>query len=225
MKKTALGILFALLITFSCIFYSCTATDNNDNIPIDTSQNHTDYINTIQDLENQILELKQNQYISEADRNKEISRLEALIAELKKATEDTGTPQLPESNTPQQSEKESQFIYKVSESNAIITGYEGTETTLAIPYSIDGYTVTEIADNALESDIITDIIIPSTVNKIGWFSFEKCSALKSVTIPSSVQSIGYSAFPRTSSKLTILCSENSFALEYAKSYGINYTIV
>ena len=102
----------------------------------------------------------------------------------------------------------------------MITGYNGNEKAVAIPSYIDGNKVTSIADDAFDSDVIETVIIPNTVEKIGWFAFAQCSALKSVTVSESVSSIGYSAFPIRSDSFYLICPENSFTANYAKSYGI-----
>ena len=53
-----------------------------------------------------------------------------------------------------------------------ITKYTGSDTTLTVPYEIDGYTVTEI----------------------GWYAFRNCRELENVILPESITSIGREAF-------------------------------
>ena len=117
------------------------------------------------------------------------------------------------------------FLYNIDGEFATITGYTGSEERLVIPAMIDGYTVREIADSAFSSNQLKSIIITNGIEKIGWFAFQNCPTLIAITIPDSVSSIGYSAFPTQSKNFTIYCSNNSFAQQYAKSYGISYTVV
>ena len=228
MKKTLLGVTFAILITVSCLLYSCKSQSNNSLQSQDTNGSSEGYISVIKDLENQIIEIRQSQYISDAEKNAEINRLKKLIEELKKSSlpkEDIDTPEGDITITPPQDTSQiSKFTYETNGNTAIITGYSGSESSVAIPQSIDGYTITEISDDAFISDCITEIIIPNGITKIGWFAFKECSSLKKITVPSSVQSIGYAAFPNGNSEFTIICPGNSFVLEYAISYGINYTV-
>ncbi|MCR3757465.1 leucine-rich repeat protein [Clostridium felsineum] len=81
-----------------------------------------------------------------------------------------------------------------------ITGYNGNNTNITIPGSIDGHTVTSISSNAFNgnNDIkyksLTSVTIPNTVTSIGSFAFYYCSSLVSISIPNSVTTIGDSAF-------------------------------
>ena len=86
-----------------------------------------------------------------------------------------------------------------------ITGYDGENTSIEIPESINGIQVTTIAPYAFYGcTSLTSITIPRSVTSIGDLAFERCSSLTSITIPSSVTSIGDFAFYKCSS-LTIYC--------------------
>lgn len=229
MKKTYLAIIFSFLITFSCILSACNThrTDSEFETPKQESEITENYSQQINDLKNQILELEQNNYISEVEREKEIQRLENLIKELKKSetnqnnnsnsSVDTSSPENG-SNT----EVAPEFLYIVEDEQAIITGFVGNDKNVRIPSAIDGYTVIGISDEAFTSSSIENITIPDTVTKIGWFAFKNCSNLKSITIPNSVKSIGYSAFTQTGADFSITCAPDSFAAKYAQSYGIDF---
>ena len=232
MKLSTLAILFTIFITISCVFASC----NTQRIvhDIDTEAGNTsdtdDYSSIIKVLEDQILELKQNQYISESKRTEEILRLEALIEELKLGgklpTEDNSYTEGTDTDTDtEESHTEARFIYEVENGSAILTGYTGDDTELTLPSFIDGYAVTEIADDTFISDTLKAIVIPEGVKKIGWFAFKNCSALYTVTIPQSVEEIGYSAFPSRLGGFSVICPSNSFAAKYAASYGISATLI
>ena len=104
MKKSTLTILFTVLFILSCVFAACNA---NQGIPYPDGQSditesqsdENDYSSIIIELEEQILALKQDQYISEAKRTEEIARLEALILELKRADSDTDATESPDTDT------------------------------------------------------------------------------------------------------------------------------
>jgi hypothetical protein len=76
---------------------------------------------------------------------------------------------------------QAQFDYTEDNGAITITGYTGPGGALAIPATIDGYTVTSI----------------------GWYAFYGNTSLTSVTIPNSVTSIGHQAFSSCTSLTNI----------------------
>ena len=114
------------------------------------------------------------------------------------------------------------FEYEIlDEQTCVITGYTGSNPEVVIPSEIDGYTVTEIGDDAfyasdedtfritevtIPSSIITigelaffgtgisEIIIPEGVEVIGRQAFDACPNLTKVTLPASLANLGSSAF-------------------------------
>lgn len=117
------------------------------------------------------------------------------------------------------------FKYIITDGCASITGYDGGETKITVPSSVGEYKVTSIADGAFEGSEVTDVIISDGIDRIGWFAFRGCDSLKSLTIPSSVLSIGYGALGEAGSSPFIYCHADSFALSYAKSYGLSYAVI
>ncbi len=84
---------------------------------------------------------------------------------------------------------------------AMITDYKGFASKLSIPGELDGYTVTAIGEMA----------------------FYDCNSLISITIPDSVTSIGKNAFYKCSENLILTVARGSFAAEWCKENGMNYT--
>ena len=232
MKKTTLIILLSTLLIFSCIFASCRMQGglfddpSATSPPTDTTSDEL-YAAMIRELENRILELQQNQYISDAESQKELQRLQGLLDDLREqATSDTSAPSVSDTEQALPPAADSaDFRYTVQEEKVTVTGYKGDDTYVVIPSQIDGKPVVSIADSAFASDSLQVVVIPNGVVSIGWFAFQSCPALRSVTIPSSVESIGYSAFSSLATKLTIYCHSDSFAQKYAQSYGLSYAII
>ncbi len=134
--------------------------------------------------------------------------------------------------------------YDIAGGEATITGYTGAASVLNIPEKINGATVTEIARKAFRyCSGLTSVTIPGQVTSIEESAFEGCSGLTSVTIPDGLQFIGYGAFSHCSSlntitipdsvttirdkafegtTITIYCSVNSVAVNYADKYGIAF---
>ena len=82
-------------------------------------------------------------------------------------------------------------------------------TTVIIPNTIDGTTVTSIGNRTFSDCFsLTSITIPNSVTSIGNSAFSGCYKLTSITIPNSVTSIGNSAFSGCY-KLTSITIPNS----------------
>lgn len=72
--------------------------------------------------------------------------------------------------------------------------YSGSEE-LVIPETINGQTVTAIADYAFSgNDTITTVILPNTLTHIGDYAFSSCKGLRGIYVPGSVTGIGVYAF-------------------------------
>lgn len=86
--------------------------------------------------------------------------------------------------------------YEIINGNeAQITEYWGDDvTSLVIPSSLDGYTVTSIGAQALFNEEFQNVTIPSTVTEIQYNAFGNCSNLKSVVVPSTVTTMGTNVF-------------------------------
>ena len=90
-----------------------------------------------------------------------------------------------------------QINYTVTDNKVTIKkGTLGSgQTSVTIPDTIDGKTVTSIGDSAFRSCTnLTSRTIPSGVTSIGDYAFSRCYDLTSITIPDSVTSIGERAF-------------------------------
>ena len=91
------------------------------------------------------------------------------------------------------------LTYRYSGSTAVITGYTGTSSSVVIPATIDGYTVTGIAMGAFSQNrTITNLKIEANAD-IEMSAFSQCSALRSVEFAGYIPSIGMSAFAQCSS--------------------------
>ena len=86
------------------------------------------------------------------------------------------------------------FEYTLTGSDATVTGCTSTcPTTLVIPSTLDGYSVTSIGYSAFFNIDLTTVTIPNSVTSIGVWAFSR-NNLTTVTIPNSVTSIGIMAF-------------------------------
>ena len=92
------------------------------------------------------------------------------------------------------------FEYSVAteydkEFNAIksikITKYNGSDSDVVIPDTIDSLPVTIIESDAFaNNESIESVTIPETVVEIGGWAFENCTNLKEIDLPSNLKEIG-----------------------------------
>ena len=93
--------------------------------------------------------------------------------------------------------------------------------SIVIPESVNQ----SIGDSAfLNCTSLEKVTINGDVQLIGAAAFLNCENLKSINIPKSVESIGNDVF-EFCDNVTIKCYENSYAHEYAKTNGINYSLI
>lgn len=79
-----------------------------------------------------------------------------------------------------------QFSYVTNTDNTItITGYTGAGGDITVPDTINGLSVTAIADGAFDYSVTqTNITIPETVTNIGASVFDSCVSLTAITVES-----------------------------------------
>ena len=91
MKKRLFALLFGILFLFSLSFSSCNANQKMFSDAQGTKESETSYEAMIKELERQILLLQQSQNASDAENQKELNRLQNLLAQLKEEATDTQT--------------------------------------------------------------------------------------------------------------------------------------
>ena len=192
----AAGLLTALLTVIGCAAFP---TANNGNA------------DRIQALEAELQQTKEEKYANEQAYYKEIS---ALKEELARLTENKS----PEGGT------SLVFHYKVEEGAATVTGYEGTAALVHIPSTLDGYPVRKIGERAFEGNTsLAAVVVPEGVLEIDWFAFYGCASLQEITLPDSVQVVGHAVFDGCND-LSVICGKESYAKDYAYSYGLHVII-
>lgn len=232
------------------------ATDADTRPPIDTVEQDTPPAGTsgsdasdadlrayyevrIKALEDAILTMKQEQYVTNTRYNARLEALEAALHALSTGSGDRptgGTPSdtaPPDTSAPDTSvpptdpttppagtpSADTDFRYEVRGGEAVIVSYVGTEQQVVVPSAIAGCTVRGIADNAFAGTGVRGVSLPDTLKEIGWFAFYGCTELDVVSLPASVEVIGYGAFDLCPN-LTVHCPAGSYAAAYAASFGI-----
>ena len=89
---------------------------------------------------------------------------------------------------------EGQFYCIRNDNTVVVTKYLGSEEKVTIPETVENYPVTEIADAAYYQANLTDVIIPDSVEKIGYWAFARCENMNGIYLPKSVQYIENYAF-------------------------------
>ena len=81
------------------------------------------------------------------------------------------------------------YTYSVNDGKATITKYNGNSYSVAIPETIDGYTVIAIGNSAFNGKNVRYVSIPDSVTTIGYNAFANNSALEKITLPDTVTTI------------------------------------
>lgn len=234
--STALALTLACFPLTGCTDQSATnpQEDNAQVISLYESK-LAHYESLIVDLQEQLLNEKEENYIAECEYRLTIARLEssinALSDKLGAISASTGpqenhfTDQSKEGsditvNSPIELIKESKYTYEIQHGEVTVTGYVGNDPIATIPSVIESCPVTAIGEGAFRGCAVTSVTLPNSVQKIGWFAFADCAALSEIIIPASVKSIGYGAFDGCSPSLSVNCVKGSYAESYATSWGM-----
>ncbi len=173
-----------------------------DQIAIDAAEARAQYYqNLVVELQQEILSLKDAHASARVEYESRIEELEIALG-------------IPEAAPP------SDFQYTTKDGKITIIAYVGNDKAISVPDEIGGCPVTHIADAAFEGNLTLEkVILPQSLESIGWFAFRGCIALCEVQASESVSKIEYGAFENCNAKLTFVCSAGSYVEEYAQSYG------
>ena len=123
------------------------------------------------------------------------------------------------------------YEYEVVDSTVKIVKYTGNESSVKIPDSINGHSVTKIGEYAFEEkQSLTEVILPNKLESIGDFAFFGCVKLKKLDIPQTVKEIGQNAvgyFEKNNimypvDGIVIIGHENETIKKYANECGFSY---
>lgn len=84
---------------------------------------------------------------------------------------------------------------RINQHNGTLTDCSDLSGDLVIPTTVEGITITSIADRAFYGqEKLTSVSVPSSVKSVGDQVFQKCLALKTVTLSEGVETLGKNAF-------------------------------
>lgn len=101
-------------------------------------------------------------------------------------------------------DNDSTFEYYVENYVASISGYKLNDSIVEIPSEIDGYTVSQVAENAFKNNtVIKTVVFNENMRNINDYAFYGCSALNSVSFTKSLRKISDYAFASCKSLLSV----------------------
>ena len=100
------------------------------------------------------------------------------------------------------------YDYVVSNGNAILTQYKGSDTVVVVPSTIDGYTVIGISTAFVNNSKITSITLPDTIRILNHYAFAFCTKLTNIELPDTLTYIGAFAFYSCTSLTEFTIPEN-----------------
>ena len=94
---------------------------------------------------------------------------------------------------------EGYFEYKIVGDTVTVTHYNGEETNVVVPDTIEGLPVTTVGEYFIRDGnnlnrTVESVILPDSITKICDYAFYGCLNMKTVNIPDSVTEIGENAF-------------------------------
>ncbi len=230
-----------------------TSTSENSTVQNEISQDAYQikleyYQKLTEDLESEILSIKEENFLEVCEYKLQIEALQAQISDLNDkisgnspSTDNNGTANQPSNQNPNQNLNQNDnqnqlpntenisgkeetealpFTYIENNGEITVTSYTGTKKSVVVPSQIDGHKVTAIGENAFSGTSVEEIILSDGIKTIDWFAFCGCYTLRCVSIPSSVESVGYGAFDGCPSSIVIKCKKGSYIESYALSWGM-----
>ena len=211
--KKILGLLLLSLLVLSLVSCDSSPSSSEDATTEDASARLAYLQALVGELNASLLSLRQELYLQRVQYE---TRLEALESSVR----DEAAGDAAGGNSADEVESFAAFSYVLSGGEATVTGYKGRATSLAIPATLGGCPVVAIGERALAGNAsLRAVVLPEGLRSVGWFAFSGCVSLESVTLPASVESIAYGAFDSCHRSLTLCCPRESYARQYALSYG------
>ncbi len=184
--------------------------DSKDKLLAESETKIAYYEELVVNLQDRLLDVQSALYTSRAE-------YDALYALYQASNKDQST----ESSNSISSTSADSFRYVKENGGVTITAYLGSSKDVVLPTHIDGLPIRAVSDRAFsQNHKITSVTLPEGVKSVGWFTFSGCTSLQTVTLPASLQSISYGAFENCHKELTVSCPQNSYAAQYAQSYGL-----
>lgn len=189
-------------------------------------------------LEGELEQMDEQLLLMQSEYADEISRMQAELTQMREnvieqigegqteqdvSGEVSGVPSTPENTKPTGELQTTAYTYRETEQGIVLTKYHGKDVFVAVPAAMNGKRVVALADSAFAGTAVREVVLPQTVQTLGWFTFYGCSALEKVVIPSSVSNIGYASFDGCSVGLTLHVEPDSYAQKFAASFALRYT--
>ena len=194
------------------------------------------YETQLKSMTAQLGNMEQQMHLLRSDYLEQLGQLEQLINQYQQNKPETPPEDVtkpsdkpienpPKEDNPTSTQPEttlSDFTYRLENGKAILTAYLGDDKDVIIPAAVDGYLVVGLGDNVFSESDVVSVVLPQTVETVGWFSFYQCKNLKKIVLPSKISNIGYASFDGCPSTLCLYVTEGSYAEQYAISFGLNY---
>ncbi|MCL2494810.1 MAG: sigma-70 family RNA polymerase sigma factor [Oscillospiraceae bacterium] len=105
----------------------------------------------------------------------------------------------------------------------VVTKYNGSETDLTVPASIDGVAVIHLGAGAFEGTNVVRVVIEPGFDCLRDRTFADCPGLIEVVVPNTVVNVLGSPFTG-SPNVVVVCGENSRAHTYCRTNGIAFRL-
>lgn len=235
---------FACVAVVGVCLTSCrmSNTEGKNSLQDDSSSIKDDALNSkivyyeaqIQNLTAQLDTVEQQLYIMREDYLDQLDQLEQRLNSTERETQGNDSDEIPMDDSANTSTQPlpsdpfddntdvqlCEYTYRLENNFAILTSYLGSDSDVVVPAAVDGHLVIGLADRTFANCNVRSVVLPDTIEKLGWFTFYECENLEKVVLPGRLSVIGYASFDGCAPSLCLYVKSGSYAEQFANSFGL-----
>ena len=137
-------------------------------------------------LEGELEQMDEQLLLMQSEYAEEIARMQAELTQMREnvigqvgevqtnqkvSEEMAAEPSITEHTKPSDELQTTAYTYRETEQGIVLTKYHGKDVFVAVPAAINGKRVVALTDSAFAGTAVREVILPQTVQTLGWFTF------------------------------------------------------